>query len=1581
MQRPIKQISLFVIVACLVGAAALFTLSRERSEEAASTDHSSDSRTFGRDSTIEREGAAGGKLRVEAPRLPVMVRIEDRGSRKDFEIALDEAVFRNQDGEDMTVAIDPPATLESLQLRISNLPHRESLRPVCYEKGRPHTVAYRRIITPDITLQLPDDGEIPPLPQGVTLKEIPEYAPGFAVVSATDPFAALAVVNQLRDLPKVTSAEVQLASQRVLRAMPNDPLVGNQWHLKFQGQSGAVSGTDVNVEDAWLYGASGGVKGAGIRIGIVDDGLQTAHPDLVTNVDTVNDKDWNGNDNNPDPGSGDDHGTACAGNAAARGNNGVGVTGTAPEATLVGMRLIAAAASDSQEAEAMSYLPQLIQLKSNSWGPSDNGSTLEAPGSLTRASIKNAADTGRNGLGSIFVWAGGNGLEDEDNSNYDGYANDIHTIAVAATDSQGGQSYYSEPGANIVISAPSSGDVLEITTTDLVGSSGYNASSSAGGGDYTDSFGGTSSATPTVAGIIALMLEKNPNLGWRDVQEILIQSAKEFDPGDSDWITNAAGFHFNHKYGAGLIDATAAVGLAGSWSNLGTSSEVQKSMSGGSVAIPDFSSGNATAVERTFVFSETNLRVEHVTVTVDIAHTYRGDLEIVLVSPSGTESRLAEEHSDNGNNFTNWTFSTVRCWGEDSDGTWTLRVTDRATNDTGTLQSALVTLHGAAVAPTNPAPTVEISSPADQTVFSPGSIVNVSVDASDLNADGSPGTVTSVQLFDNEGLIATDTVAPFEFSFSPGLGDHSLAALAVDGEGESTTSIAVSILVEDQAPVITSADLNASNQAYSDEAISVAGLLANDPEGQTLTFEYLWEKSDDAFVWTSSGVTSSSLTVASGNSGYLWRCRIVANDGNRSSLPFYTETVNILERPPTEAAIGSAFSYQSGLVLRENGSPFQRSALINEFSQGSTSNSEWLEVLVLGETSFRGWKVANGEGDQLLFKSVAQWDSIPVGTLIVIYDGTSKDSLLPEDDNGREDGVLVLSSSDSSLFSGSWPGFENSGDSVRLMDSADLEVAGFSYGSSVQVSPELGEINSNSAAFYSGSDDEGADDEEEWIITTSLVSRRSVSTRDAGDMIISEYVEGSGNNKVLELYNPGPASINLGSLAYSIEVYANGATTPNSTVSLFGAVPAGEVYVVKNTAASSSIDADKTSGGINFNGNDAIVLKKGSLIVDSFGQVGFNPGQAWNSGGVSTVNQTLRRKASIHIGDSAANDIFNPSLEWIQYPVDTFSGLGSHMIDPLVLAISVDVSPSTITEDAGPMAAVGSVTLETATEENLTIDLGSSDTNILTVPASVVVLAGETQATFAVSAVDDSEPDGPQVATITASATGFEDGEFEVSVTDDEPSIIGVTPGAGNTVANSELVSDLLTGVLNTPANFRFGSASNVPVGLEIDPNTGLVSGTPDDDAGDYLIVIERFNVLDEVVSQSFTLALGGLGFADWISGYPGISDSTEGGDPDNDGMSNFLEYYLGSVPNIPDAEVSLPVLTRDGTNVSLNWRHLKEATNASAVVEWSVGLVSWQDSEINVEVTHEDATHESLSATLPIDPEDLRKFLRLRIE
>lgn len=640
----------------------------------------------------------------DAP-VPLAWRIPDGGRKRRFSLALDEVVIRDASGEDHPQPLSPPATAANYRERLVALSTKGGMvLPVLYPEDEERTPSRRRLVTPNVLAEAAEGSARDALAGRLRLpvESIPSASPRHIVLRAASPLAALDGLEAWRTIPGVASVQVELAHQQAARALPNDTLIASQWHLKYQGQSGAVAGTDVNIESVWNYpsGTSGtnAWRGTGVRIGIVDDGLQTSHPDLSTNYEATYSHDWNGNDSDPNPsvsGTVNKHGTSCAGNAAARGNNGTGVSGTAPEATLTGMRLIAAATTDSQEADAMGWHNDVIAIKSNSWGPDDDGETLEGPGMLTQAALADATATGRGGKGTIFTWAGGNGREYDDNSNYDGYANSIHVIAIGAFDSQARVSYYSEPGANLICVAPSSGTspALGITTVDRTGSAGYNTSSTAAGGDYTSTFGGTSSATPTAAGIVALILQRNPNLGWRDVREILIRSSKRVNPADSGWTGNGAGFRFHHDYGAGLIDAAAAVNLAATWTNLpANAAPIVSTQSSLNQTIPD---DNATGITRSFVLPSAGaLRVEHVTVKLNISHGYRGDLAITLTSPSGVSDVLAALHDDSGNDYADWTFSSVRHWGESSAGTWILKIADLDSGITGTLNSAELTVRG-----------------------------------------------------------------------------------------------------------------------------------------------------------------------------------------------------------------------------------------------------------------------------------------------------------------------------------------------------------------------------------------------------------------------------------------------------------------------------------------------------------------------------------------------------------------------------------------------------------------------------------------------------------------------------------------------------------------------------------------------------------------------------------------------------------------------------------------------------------------------------------------------------------------------
>jgi predicted extracellular nuclease len=164
------------------------------------------------------------------------------------------------------------------------------------------------------------------------------------------------------------------------------------------------------------------------------------------------------------------------------------------------------------------------------------------------------------------------------------------------------------------------------------------------------------------------------------------------------------------------------------------------------------------------------------------------------------------------------------------------------------------------------------------------------------------------------------------------------------------------------------------------------------------------------------------------------------------------------------------------------------------------------------------------------------------------------------------------------------------------------------------------------------------------------------------DLFISEYIEGSSNNKALEIYNGTAAAIDLGAGGYSVQMFFNGSSSPGLTINLAGVVAAGDVFVLAHGTAVAEVlaIADQTNSAGWFNGDDAVVLRKGGAIIDSLGQVGFDPGTEWGAGLASTADNTLRRKASACGGEANASDLFDPATEWDGFATNAFDGLGAH---------------------------------------------------------------------------------------------------------------------------------------------------------------------------------------------------------------------------------------------------------------------------------------------------------------------------------
>ena len=180
------------------------------------------------------------------------------------------------------------------------------------------------------------------------------------------------------------------------------------------------------------------------------------------------------------------------------------------------------------------------------------------------------------------------------------------------------------------------------------------------------------------------------------------------------------------------------------------------------------------------------------------------------------------------------------------------------------------------------------------------------------------------------------------------------------------------------------------------------------------------------------------------------------------------------------------------------------------------------------------------------------------------------------------------------------------------------------------------------------------------MIFTALPAPRPALADAPAELFISEYIEGTSFNKAIEIYNGTGSAVDLAAGLYNLELYSNGSPTVSQSMALSGTIAVGDVYVVAHTSADPLIlaQADATNGAvINFNGDDAVVLRKGGAVVDAFGQIGVDPGSQWTGGG---ADDTLRRKEVICAGDTNASDAFDASVEWDIFGVNTFDGLGSH---------------------------------------------------------------------------------------------------------------------------------------------------------------------------------------------------------------------------------------------------------------------------------------------------------------------------------
>jgi subtilisin family serine protease len=513
---------------------------------------------------------------------------------------------------------------------------------------------------------------------GLTLRRELPYAKGacFASAPAGCGRDVFGIAASLFDDDRVELAHPELVRHRALRSA-----APQQWHLHKTRISGQTIDQHADVVAAW-----GATEGEGVTIAVIDDGVDTDHQDFSGAGKVVHPRDVTRRVNSAKPWYIDDnHGTACAGVACANGLH--GASGVAPKARLMPVRLYSGLGS-IEEADAFYWAAQHgADVISCSWGPADgrwwddddpqHDVVVPIPDS-TRAAIDWATTHGRNGKGCMITWAAGNGNEPVDN---DGYASYEKVVAVAACNDRGTKSAYSDTGDALWCSFPSNdfgSGVLTpgIWTTDRSGGAGYNAgaphSSGDDDGNYTEDFGGTGAA-----GVAALVIARNPELGWEQVKDVLKRSCDQIDAGGNEY--DASGH--SKKYGFGRLNARTAVDLA----LPAQPSYVVLHEARQDVAIKD----NKTSRIRVVVGD--NKVIRDVRIHVDIEHTWIGDLVVKVKAPTGGAKTLHDREGGSADNLKK-TYDTATTpelagfVGGKHAGTWTLEVSDRAGGDVGQIK-------------------------------------------------------------------------------------------------------------------------------------------------------------------------------------------------------------------------------------------------------------------------------------------------------------------------------------------------------------------------------------------------------------------------------------------------------------------------------------------------------------------------------------------------------------------------------------------------------------------------------------------------------------------------------------------------------------------------------------------------------------------------------------------------------------------------------------------------------------------------------------------------------------------------------
>jgi subtilisin-like proprotein convertase family protein len=528
---------------------------------------------------------------------------------------------------------------------------------------------------------------------GLTIKKELSYATN-AFFACAPEGTGQKIFDMANDL--LERDDVEYCHPEVVQQAYRRTIFPQQWHLKTTTVNGQAITAGATVDAAHAF-----VQGEGVTIAIIDDGFDLDHEEFSSSGKIVFPFDFQTSDDDPRPGPGDDHGTACAGVACGDGR--FGASGVAPKARLMPIRMPLSLNSQRLADAFVWAADHGADVISNSWGPPDgpwfrpndpsHRRSFALPDNI-RLAIDHAADNGRAGKGCVILFAAGNGNESVD---LDGYASYSKVIAVAACNDRALRSVYSDFGEAIFCSFPSNDFAFQlesrpapltpgIWTTDRTGRAGYNPDPETGdilGDDalkYTSTFGGTSSACPGAAGVAALVISRNPALRRLEVKEILRQSCERIDPQGGRYDNQG----HSKKYGFGRLNAATAARLAMPVDD--PFSRIEKSFQ---EPIEDL---QTSTVE--ISVSDSGI-LSGFKVSVDIEHTFIGDLVVTLIPPEAMGASSVALHKRSGGRTVNLRRSydvvdepRLRNYlGKSPKGTWKLEVKDEARIDTGSIRS------------------------------------------------------------------------------------------------------------------------------------------------------------------------------------------------------------------------------------------------------------------------------------------------------------------------------------------------------------------------------------------------------------------------------------------------------------------------------------------------------------------------------------------------------------------------------------------------------------------------------------------------------------------------------------------------------------------------------------------------------------------------------------------------------------------------------------------------------------------------------------------------------------------------------